>query len=221
MQPKTLVDASYDRLRADIINGVFQAGARLTIAELQSRYNAGAGPLREALNRLTGECIVTSHPQVGFSVSELSVSDLQEVTELRIKLECDTLCESIRAGDDEWEASVVAAYHRLSKAHKSKTPSSFDDVERCNERFHDTLVAACPSKWMLRIRKMLFDHHKRYRILAFRNVRDSKRNVEREHELIKDAALARDKRAACRHTEEHIRRTMESCEAILVNQLRK
>lgn len=219
MQTKTLVDESYSKLRADIINGVFEAGARLTIAQLQSRYGAGAGPLREALNRLTGECIVTTNPQVGFRVSELSLSDLRDVTSLRIQMECDALEASIRAGDEEWEASVVAAFYKLTKTHRTRPKVPFEDVERYNERFHETLVAACPSKWLLRFRRILFDHHKRYRILAFKGVRKSTRNMEAEHQHIFDAALSRDIASARQHTENHIRRTMESCEALLADRL--
>ena len=219
MQTRTLADESYHKLRSDIINGEFEAGTRLTIAKLQTRYNSGAGPLREALNRLTGECIVTSNPQVGFSVSELSISDLKDVTALRNQMECDALRESIRAGDEEWEASIVAAFYKLAKAHRARPRASFEDVERYNQRFHDTLVAACPSKWLLRFRRILFDHHKRYRILAFKGVRKSRRNVEHEHRLIMDATLNRDVATACRHTKHHIRQTMELCEALLTKKL--
>lgn len=216
MQTRTIVDESYCKLKSDILNGEFEAGARLTIAQLQSRYNAGAGPLREALNRLTGECIVTNNPQVGFSVSELSISDLRDVTTLRIQMECDALRESIRAGDEEWEASIVAAFYKLSRAHRTRP---FEDVERYNERFHDALVAACPSRWLLRFRNILFQHHRRYRILAFKGVRKSQRNVEREHRQIMEATLDRDIESACQQTEHHIRRTMESCEALLTKKL--
>lgn len=215
-ETKTMVDISYSRLKEDIINGQLVAGSKLPIGELQKRYQAGAGPLREALNRLAGECVVVANSQSGFTVSGVSLSDLREVTKLRVQLECEVLTESISKGDEDWEANIVAAFYRMAKAREQLSTSGIDEVEYRNELFHESLIAACQSKWLLRFRKILFNQHKRYRILAFRHLHESsERDVVREHELIKDAALDRDVTLACQATREHIILTMESCERIL------
>ena len=53
---------------------------------------------------------------------------------MRIMLECEAMRDSIRNGDDEWEANLVAAYHRLQKAEQSygRKPGR---VERATKNF--------------------------------------------------------------------------------------
>ena len=172
---KTLVETSYNRLRSDIIAGKLAPGAKLRIEELREDYQIGASPLREALNRLAGEGFVTVEEQRGFKVAPISLDDLQDLSRMRIMLECEALRDSIRNGDDEWEANLVAAYHRLQKAEQSYG-KNLAEWERRNEEFHESLVAACVSPWLLRLRHILYEQHKRYRFIAILT-RDEDRDV--------------------------------------------
>ena len=52
---KTLIESAYDSIRVDIIRGQLEPEAKLRIEELRQRYDTGASPLREALNRLAGD----------------------------------------------------------------------------------------------------------------------------------------------------------------------
>ena len=134
---------------------------------------------------------------------------------MRIMLECEALRESIRNGDDDWEANLVAAHHRLQKAEQSfgKNPGEW---EQRNEEFHETLVAACASSWLLRLRHVLYEQHKRYRFIAILSPQQD-RDVHREHREILEAALARNVKAACKATEYHIQRTLETAPESLPN----
>ena len=205
---KTLVETSYNRLRSDIIAGKLAPGAKLRIEELREDYQIGASPLREALNRLAGEGFVTVEEQRGFKVAPISLDDLQDLSRMRIMLECEALRDSIRNGDDEWEANLVAAYHRLQKAEQSYG-KNLAEWERRNEEFHESLVAACASPWLLRLRHILYEQHKRYRFIAILT-REEDRDVHLEHGKIMEATLSRDVEAACTATKYHIRRTLET-----------
>lgn len=206
-ESKTLSEALYERVKSDIISGALSAGNRLRLPTLQTKYGSGATPLREALNRLVGEGIVEANPQTGFSVTDISLKDLQEVTRLRILLECEAVKQSIESGDDEWEANIVAAFYRLAKVSDRTKPIVFDEWERRNEGFHNAIIGGCTSQWLIRFRAMLYDQHRRYRILSFKL--EDTRDALREHELIKDAVLARDVVKACEMTRDHIALTLE------------
>ena len=205
---RTLVESSYNQLRSDIIAGKLVPGAKLRIEELREVYRIGASPLREALNRLAGEGFVTVEEQRGFKVAPISMNDLQDLSRMRIMLECEALRESIRNGDDEWEANLVAAHHRLQKAEQSYG-KNLGEWERRNEEFHEALVAACTSPWLLRLRHLLYEQHKRYRFIAILAHQEN-RDVHLEHLKIMEATLSRDMDAACEATEYHIRRTLET-----------
>ncbi len=207
----TLADAAYERLRTDILGGHYPGGAKLAVHHLRERYSIGASPLREALNRLVADGFVSLTGQRGFRVAPISVADLRDVTRLRIIFETEALRDSIAAGDDAWEAGIVAAHHRLTKIEQARRPD-FLDWEVRNAAFHDALVAACPSPRLLQFRRNLFDQHKRYRSLSTTRLPPS-RNIAQEHREIMHKALARDAAAACAAIAAHIQRTAESLEA--------
>lgn len=208
MHARTLVESSYNRIRSDIIGGKLAPGSKLRIEELRGEYKIGASPLREALNRLAGEGFVTVEEQRGFSVAPVSPDDLRDLSRMRVMLECEALRESIRNGGDEWEANLVAAHHRLQKAEQS-FGKDLAEWELRNDEFHEALLAACTSSWLLRLRHVLYEQHKRYRFIAILSQQEG-RDVHREHNDILEATLARDIKAACRATELHIQYTMES-----------
>jgi DNA-binding GntR family transcriptional regulator len=210
---KTLVETVYARLRSDIIDGLLAPDSKLRIEELRNQYQTGASPLREALNRLAGEGFVTVEGQRGFKVSPVSLEDLKDLTRMRILLECEAICDSITYGDDEWEAGIVASFHRLAKAEEN-AQQNFAEREKRNDEFHDALVAASQSVWLLKFRDILYEQHKRYRLLAIL-ANDETRDLHAEHAAIKDAAISRNKKAACKATEDHITRTLQTDKEIL------
>ncbi len=205
--PKTLIDAVYLRLRPDIINGNLAPNSKLRIKELKVKYETSASPLREALNRLAGEGFVHASGQKGFRVVPVSNEDLEDITRMRIRLECDALSESIEKGDDVWESNIIAAYHRLTRK-ENLIESNFLEWEKCNSDFHKALISACSSKWLLRFRHILYGQHKRYRFMSIFISHDKTRDVHKEHEAIKNAAIARNVERACEETTKHIQRTL-------------
>jgi GntR family transcriptional regulator, carbon starvation induced regulator len=74
--------------------------------------------------------------------------------------------------------------------------------------FHDALVSACPSAWLLRIRKLLYGQSERYRRLAV-PLESQNRDVRGEHRRLMDAVLARDEAAVLKEIDQHISATAE------------
>lgn len=194
-------------LREDILSGRLAPGLRLKFAELQARYEASVGTLREALSELVADGLVVAETNRGFAVAPVSVAELLDITELRVDLEGKALTASIQHGDDEWEARVLAAFHLLQRAEgelrRDRAESSIW-VER-HRRFHDALVSACPSPWVLRFRQTLFDQARRYRALSMKHSASPGRMEE--HRKLMEAALGRDVEAAGAASEAHIRGT--------------
>ncbi|MDD3517307.1 MAG: FCD domain-containing protein [Chromatiales bacterium] len=211
--PRTLTDLAYARLRDDIVHGRLEPGAKLRVEHLKKLYGVGATPLREALSRLTSDGFVSAEGQRGFRVAEMSLAELDEITNLRVVLENLALAQSIRNGDDAWESGVVAAFHRLAKLEQAEDPDLGQWEDR-NRDFHLALIAACTSQWLRRFYETLYDQHKRYRNLA-RIDKSMPRDVHAEHKSIRDAALGRDVDRACAENERHIRRTADVTSRIL------
>ena len=75
-QGSTLASKVFERLREDILEGQLPPGEKLRIETLQERYQVGASPIREALNRLTSVRLVEQVERRGFRVATLSDDDL-------------------------------------------------------------------------------------------------------------------------------------------------
>lgn len=215
---KTVAEAAYVRLREDLLDGKFGAGAPLRFRALEERYGVGISPLREALSRLAVERLVIGNGQRGFRSAEVSSADLWDIICARQLIEGDALARAIAKGDDAWEAGVLGAFHRLAKA---PVPGSEPDAkaawEARHSAFHGALIAACDSPWILHLAGQLYlqsERYRRMRLTAHPRPR-LRRNVDNEHRALMDAVLARDVARACGLHKDHLAATGEQVAALL------
>jgi DNA-binding GntR family transcriptional regulator len=208
---ETLATSVYDRLRADILNAALVPGEKLRVEFVRDRYQAGSSPVREALSRLSANGLVERREQRGFYVAPVSAAALDELSKTRCWLEGTALRESIASGDEAWEEAIVLAYHRLYRVPRSLGDTAYQtnpEWERRHEKFHDSLIAACGSRWLLQFCTQLREQAYRYRQIAAATIYP-RRNERGEHEAIVKAALDRDGEGAVRLLHEHYRRTTE------------
>lgn len=209
---RSLAEAAYDAIRHDVLSGKLEPGTKLRFEMLRQCYGYGSSTLREALTRLVGESLVTSEEQKGFRVAPISLEDLADLTQIRIFIETKALEEAIRVGGDDWEAAVVAAYHRLSKSELKKASSGedfSDEMEERNRAFHLALISACPSRWLNQLYGILFQQSERYRRIS-RLEHHIPRDTQAEHKAIFDAVMARNVREASEASRQHIEITLKN-----------
>lgn len=208
---KTLIEYAYTRLKTNIIRGHLAPGLKLRIERLRAEYGVASSTLREALTLLVADSLVTAEGQQGFRVVPMSIEDFREICDLRKMMETLALRESIANGDEDWEAGVVAAFHKLNLVDFKRLNISEALVDAYNERnhaFHEALVGACRSTWVRRFRSVLYDNARRYRHLSVAKG-GIRLDIQSEHRAIMEAALARDADLACRLSEEHIDLTLQ------------
>lgn len=209
---ETLASQAYQRLRQDIIKARYVHGGKLRIQELCERYGVGPSPIREALNRLSRDGLVTQSDHKGFSVTPLSREHLEELTRTRCWLNELAIRESMVHGGRAWEEGVVLAYHRLSRiprfiSEEDKTVYN-PEWERAHRAFHSSLIAACGSRWLIAFCEQLFDASDCYRHLS--RVSSLKRGPRKdEHQEMVKAVVARDADAAAKLLRTHFTRTAE------------
>ena len=205
----TLASSVYDRLRDDILSGALPPDEKLRTEALRDRYGVGNSPLREALNRLSADGLVTREDQKGFRVATASRAGLEELVKTRCWLEEIALRQSIENGGEAWEEGVVLQYHRLSRVRRSSSEDEYvvyPEWEARHRAFHLALLSACGSRWLMQYCAQLNDQADRYRQLAI-VVSYPKRNELSEHEAIMRAATNRDADEAVRLLLAHYDRT--------------
>jgi len=221
---KSVNAALLERLRGDLVTGEIPAGAKLKIPDICERYGVSPGAAREALSRLVPEGLVDFIDQRGFRSPPVTVAGLKDITRVRLLIEREALIDAMRHGDEAWESEILAAQHRLLRCDRSTTiPYGSEPAEWTarHKEFHQALIAACTSPWLIRMHNMLYDQTERYRAISARagmTAPGPKRDVKGEHSNIADSVIARDEAKAIQLMEEHLTRTADRVLAIYPDQ---
>ena len=188
-----------------------EPGAKLRFEALRDIYSVSFSTLREALSRLVAEGLVVAEGQRGFIVAPVSLADLYDLTNVRVLIERECLRLAIAEGDDQWEATILGAFHKMDRLQQRLGSNYYlsEDWGKLHGDFHYSLVAACGSPNLLEIRQKLFERAHRYRRMSSQ-FRPKWRAKDVEHRMIMDAVLARDAQKATELIERHIRETTEN-----------
>lgn len=203
---ETLSARTYERLRDDIISGALAPGQRLTLEVLKERYDVGVTPLREAMLRLSASRLIVGEDRRGFRVAPATTEHLTDVLQTRQLVEALVLRSAFEAGDLDWEASVVAAFHRLKSTAMYEPGGKVirEEWELAHREFHQAVLSPATLRILLEFQTVLWDHAARYRNLV-RPARLDAQVLLREHEEIVQAVLSRDADMACLALRRHIR----------------
>jgi GntR family carbon starvation induced transcriptional regulator len=160
-----------DRVEADlrrrILSGSLQPLSPLRISYLSRISSTGGTPVREALSRLLSEGLVQWTPHRGFRVSAISQDDLRDIVTARTTIEVAALGLAMEKGDDQWEASIVAAHYRMNRllaAHDGHPVIA--EIEPLHHNLHMALIQACGSPRLLQLAAQLSMQHVRYQRIA-------------------------------------------------------
>ncbi len=190
-------DKVYETIYEKILDGSFAPGERLHIAKLAHMFDVALSPVREALSRLTATDLVIAQSQRGFKVAPISIEDLKDIYATRTLIEQIALTRSIEQGDDNWEAGLLATFHRLSQIEKKMeldTLKKYKEWEKLHRAFNEALISACGLQHLLLIQQKLYQQTERYRRIWFFAGLE-KKNVLKfsiKQKSIMEAALARD-----------------------------
>ena len=99
IKKRSLVDQVYERLRSDIITLRLPLGSKVNVNELQDTLGVSCTPIREAVNRLQQEGLVTYENNVGAKVLTLAPRDVEEIQQLATTLHCAAAKLSMERGD--------------------------------------------------------------------------------------------------------------------------
>jgi len=85
--PRSQSEAAYLSIRDRILTLAMPPGSLVHEARLQEELSIGRTPIREALQRLAHEKLVRSVPNRGTFVTDVNITDLARITEVRVVLE--------------------------------------------------------------------------------------------------------------------------------------
>jgi DNA-binding GntR family transcriptional regulator/FixJ family two-component response regulator len=131
-------DRAYLTLRDLVISGEFSPNEPLSERTLSSRLALGRTPVREALQALAKDGLLTIHPMRGTFVRQMSFDDLREIHELRLALEGMAACLAATRGSTDAMRICAAELNRV----QSGSSLDVEEAQQIGWAFHDEIFRA-------------------------------------------------------------------------------
>lgn len=201
------------RLRRDIVRGVFAPGSRLTEEQLSASYDVSRVPVREALRVLESEGFVVIAPYKGTTVAPLTMQDARKIFDVRIALETLGAQRAAELLTPERGELLTQLLARGAKAVAEERVELLPDL---NTAFHLAIVEGSDNDQLMALMRLIA--HKVEWAYAIGIIARAK-EAWQEHEGIVTAILARDGELAGTLMGRHIR-TAENAFAEQLHQTR-
>jgi DNA-binding GntR family transcriptional regulator len=210
---RPLVDELADRIRAEVMTGRLEIGARLPQESLASDFEVSRTPVREALRKLESEGLIEVIPNRGAIVRGPTAQEIREAYLVRAELEglaAALAAEWISSADLTELEEADALFRACAAATGVPTLEATVQWTKANDAFHEVIQRAAGNG---QLRRAIVGLHRTFpRSLTgaalTRDTRLMQRNVA-EHARILDAISAHDGEEARRAMTEHVRRSGE------------
>ncbi|WP_309234870.1 GntR family transcriptional regulator [Nocardia sp. XZ_19_385] len=200
MEKTNLRDKVSRALRAAIIAGEMEPGAVYSAPALGARFGVSATPVREAMQDLARENLITIVPNKGFRVIEVAEKDLDDITQLRLLLEPPTVRDVtplIPAEDlprlRELAARIVTGAEQ----------GDLVEYTAADQVFHLTLLGYAGNPRLSALVSDLRDHTRLFGLASLAK-KGALVEVAREHFTIVDLIESRDQEAVEKFLREHV-----------------
>ncbi len=196
----------YDRIREDILNGIYKEHEELKEATLGERMGVSRTPVREALRQLELEGLVEIIPNKGARVTGITKKDIEDIYQIRYLLEgLSARWATEHVTEDQLEKMEETLY--LTDFHTKK--GNYAQVYELDSQFHELMYEASGSKILNHILSDFHMYVTRIRKASLAMENRSKNSTE-EHRAILEAIKERDadKAEMCAHT--HVKSTIKN-----------
>ena len=178
----------YQEVRRSIIMGRCQPGERLDLNGLGRQYGTSVTPVREALQMLAQEGLVTVRPRSGYFVTQITLKQLGDLLDLREILEV----AAVERAATRITAEQLAELDRVHAGYTGDDDAAYDRYTEENRRFHCLIAVASGNEALADAVGRQHDRLARFMVL-----RHAGKTMEESHQRIVEALRSGDADAAC------------------------
>lgn len=190
----------YRQLKDRILSGELASGEQVKIQEIADETGASAVPVREAIRMLASEGLMELRPRRSPIVAPLELSEIAEITNIRLALEPFLLRIAIPKHNPE----TLEKCRNLILSDKES--SSYHEKVDLNRRFHLALLEPAAQPRALRIVGDQYENVARFaQMLVMHGLGDFRGNIHHEHVDILAEVQSGDPERAVQMLTEHIR----------------
>lgn len=200
----SLADSVYEQLKAMAVTYRFRPDERLNEMALARQLNVSRTPLREALNRLVKENLLTFRPKQGFRGRPLDAKEVFDLYELRKVLETTAGRLAVqRARDDE----IVRLGEFLKTSLEAPNEAPITYLLYLDEEFHERIARLSRNDELV---KTLANINARIRFVRCIDMENGRRaKTQREHKAVFEALKRRNADACAKIIGHHITRRLD------------
>jgi DNA-binding GntR family transcriptional regulator len=192
-QPAALTDRIHATLKHRILTCAMRPGERIVEKDLCKEMAVSRTPLREALNRLALEGLVTITPYRGYATSPISVKQFRDLCEVRRIIESESAALAAKRAT---AASVTALRRVAELTYTRGAAQTYEGYLRANSAFHHELVQSTGNSLLETLVMSSLDHHQRPLYLGLDVGLDAEAATAEHLQVVvavaaKDASLAR------------------------------
>ncbi len=201
----TLADQVFERLEADIIQGVYPRGEVLTELKLVEQLDVSRTPIREALRRLEQEHLIADTGK-GSVVLGITIEDMIDIMDIRCKIEGLASYYAAKNTDSD---GLARLRHIMDLQEFYFDRHDTEYLRKMDDQFHDAICDLCGHAVISDTLVPLHRKTSRYRKAS---ISDESRTAQvvKEHRAIFDAIAAGDADLAAELTAEHTKNAKKS-----------
>ena len=186
-------DVVYEQLQTLLLDGVIQPGERIRVDVVSRQLGVSQTPVRESLNRLEAEDLVTKTHLIGYSASpKLTPERFEDLFEARFLIE--PYCSGLAAGRHQRvEVEQIAGIAAEMRARYQAGTMSYGAFARADAEFHQAIIGATGNSYFGEIFAKLHCHLQLFRLLRDSSVTEQALD---EHDLLVTAIRRRDAESA-------------------------
>jgi DNA-binding GntR family transcriptional regulator len=207
--PEGFVDRLYQQLKAMAVSFELKPDQRVNETELAEKLGASRTPIREALNRLVADGLLTFQPRKGFFCRPLQPKTIFDLYEARLAIEKETVrlaCERATPAD------ALALRKSLESVRPGKAQHEVEELVQSDEAFHLGIARLSGNDELARI---LASIQERIRFVRWIDMEDRRQTTFGEHLAIIDAVHGRDTNRALALIGTHVERRAEQITAVV------
>lgn len=166
--------------------GQVKSGSRLIVKDIAKRYNTSVTPIRDALQRLSQEGLVTIKPRSGYFVTALTLKQLRDILDLRRILETAAIEKAVLRITTE----QLEGLRKIHAGYTGEDEISYERYTEENRKFHYLIAVASGNLVLADEVKKLHDRLARFMVvqrIGERQIRMHNRIIEalEEHDIDK------------------------------------
>ena len=188
----SLSDRAYNDLESMIVTLKLAPGSAVSEAALSERLGIGRTPIREALQRLARERLVTILPRRGIIVSEINIKSQLRLLEVRREVERLVARSAARRATPEERERFAHMAREFEKAAKSNDEVTFMRVDR---DYNELTVVAARNEFAAGAMNLVHSLSRRFWYIHYKQAADMPRAAKLHADVARSIA-AQDEDAA-------------------------